>query len=633
MNMTSSTTSEVSNASSAVLRSILADVATPRWLCETHRYLAVKSQFVLYGNIRDCVAYRIGPDFYDLRTITEALVDTLSLAGYEHFFLVDPIHGVTILTPTQAEDETAHVTSTASWAKKVAGDLPLDFAATDNGRRSAAEAAFPLAVEFAERIAYDRSARSAVFFNYLMGTTDGGQTRDSHSFIRSLIASYEAKPSAWFNPLFWLTDRENDLPPWFSIGNPRIRVLSVTKPDKLVRTTVARSLLQSVPGYTDLDVPAREDAVAEFTAQTDGMVLNDLALIAHFCTDQGLAAGKIGDAARSYKLGSIEDPWARMGKADLARTEARVYDRVRGQAAAITKTLDIVRRAIKGLSGAQGGKGNTKPKGVLFFAGPTGVGKTELAKSLTEGLFGDERSYIRFDMSEFNHEHADQRLIGAPPGYIGFEAGGELTDAVRERPCSVILFDEIEKAHGRILDKFLQILDDGQLTSAKGDRVYFSDALIIFTSNLGITREVTAELPYTELEETIRRGVAKYFKEELRRPELLNRIGDNIVVFDFVRPDVAEKILDKMIANVVARMKDAQDVRVIVGDAVRATLLERATADLTNGGRGVGNLLEAMLINPLGRVLWDLDAKPGQTVRLTALFIVDGVPNLRADIT
>ena len=614
----------------ARLASLLADDATPRWLRETHRYLAVKSQFVLYGNIRDTVAFRVGDQLYDLRTITEALHDTLALVGYEHFFVVDPIRGVSILTPTDAPDERAHFTRTKSWAAELIGDLPLTFHIAADGKRCAAEAAFPAAVEFAERIAYARSAKAAIFFNYLMGTTDGGQSRDSHSFIRSLIASYEAKPTEWFNPLFWLTDRENDLPAWFSLGNPRIRSLSVAKPDKLVRGTVAASLLQSVPGYDDLSADQRSEAIAEFTAQTDGMALNDLALIAHFATDQGLTAGKIGDAARSYKLGSIDDPWARMGKVDLDRAESRIRDRVRGQAAAITKTLDIVRRAIKGLSGAQGGKSNSRPKGVLFFAGPTGVGKTELAKSLTEGLFGDERAYIRFDMSEFNHEHADQRLIGAPPGYIGFEAGGELTEAIRERPCSIVLFDEIEKAHGKILDKFLQILDDGQLTSAKGERVYFSDALIIFTSNLGITREVTAALAYDELEETIRRGVTKYFKDELRRPELLNRIGDNVVVFDFVRPDVAAQILDTMLANVVTRMHDAQGVRVVVSDSVRATLYERATADLSNGGRGIGNLLEAMLINPLGRTLWDLEAKPGQTVHLLALEVTGGVPRLTA---
>ena len=145
--------------------------------------------------------------------------------------------------------------------------------------------------------------------------------------------------------------------------------------------------------------------------------------------------------------------------------------------------LDIVKRAVTGIG--QSPRGG-RPRGVAFLAGPTGVGKTELAKTITSLLFGDESAYIRFDMSEFSAEHADQRLIGAPPGYVGYDVGGELTNAIREKPFSVVLFDEIEKAHPRILDKFLQVLDDGVLTSGRGDRVYFSEAFIVFTSNLGI---------------------------------------------------------------------------------------------------------------------------------------------------
>ena len=140
--------------------------------------------------------------------------------------------------------------------------------------------------------------------------------------------------------------------------------------------------------------------------------------------------------------------------------------------------LDIIKRAVMGVGAPRRGG---RPRGVAFLAGPTGVGKTELAKTITSLLFGDESAYIRFDMSEFSAEHSDQRLIGAPPGYLGYDVGGGLTNAIREKPFSLLLFDEIEKAHPRILDKFLQILDDGVLTSGRGDRVYFSEALIVFT--------------------------------------------------------------------------------------------------------------------------------------------------------
>jgi len=154
-------------------------------------------------------------------------------------------------------------------------------------------------------------------------------------------------------------------------------------------------------------------------------------------------------------------------------------------------------------------------------------------------------------MSEFSAEHADQRLIGAPPGYVGYDMGGELTNAIREKPFSVVLFDEIEKAHPRILDKFLQILDDGVLTSGRGDRVYFSEALIIFTSNLGIYRQddsgerVPNVLPgeaFEQVQDKVLSEIERHFKLVLNRPEILNRIGENVIVFDFIRPDIAEQI-------------------------------------------------------------------------------------------
>ena len=614
----------------ARLARILGDDVTPRWLRELHSYLAVKSQFVLYGNVRDRVAIPVGAETYDLRSVTEAIVDTLALRGYEHVCTVDPVHGVTLLAPTDVADEEAHLRSTILWAEGLGRGLINEFSHEESSGRTRAIAPFPSAVEFAERVAHDRSVRAAVLFDYLMGTQNFG------AFVRALIASYEAQPDRWFNPILWLADRENDLPAWLSLGNPRVRVLSVTRPDKLVRRTIASSLLRGIRGYDAMSADQQSRVVDEFTLQTDGMTLNDLSLITNFCADRGLDASRIAEGARSYKLGIIENPWARMGRRELMHAETRMRERVCGQEPAVTKTLDIIRRALKGLSGAQhGGSISAKPKGVLFFAGPTGVGKTELAKSLTEGLFGDERSYIRFDMSEFNHEHADQRLIGAPPGYIGFDAGGELTDAVRERPCSVILFDEIEKAHGRILDKFLQILDEGQLTSGKGERVYFSDTIIIFTSNLGITSDLEHErgtISYADLEERIRRGVTRYFKEELARPELLNRIGDNIVVFNFIAPDVADQILDKMLRNITARIAKTQNIELTIDDAVRADLSARIKSDLSNGGRGIGNVLESLLINPLGRVLWDLDVAEGAAIRLTQLAFEGGVPVLQAEL-
>src|SRR5206468_8696984 len=218
---------------------------------------------------------------------------------------------------------------------------------------------------------------------------------------------------------------------------------------------------------------------------TEGLLLVDMQAIAQLARTEGVGYSAIADAVRRYKVGVTEDPWRKIDRDKISTASEFVRRRVKGQQHAVVHMLDIVKRAVTGVGAPRRG---SRPRGVAFLAGPTGVGKTELAKTITSLLFGDESAYIRFDMSEFSAEHADQRLIGAPPGYVGYDVGGELTNAVREKPFSVVLFDEIEKAHPRILDKFLQVLDDGVLTSGRGDRVYFSETFIIFTSNLGISR-------------------------------------------------------------------------------------------------------------------------------------------------
>jgi len=228
-------------------------------------------------------------------------------------------------------------------------------------------------------------------------------------------------------------------------------------------------------------------------------------------------------------------------------------------------------------------------------------------------------------MSEFSQEHADQRLLGAPPGYVGYEGGGELTNAIRQRPFAVVLFDEIEKAHPKIMDIFLQLLDDGRLTSGRGETVYFSETLIVFTSNLGVyemtpdgrkIQRVTPDMPYEKIQEKLLEAIQDHFKYKLGRPEILNRIGENIVVFDFIRPQHAEKILQKMLRNICLKLEDERRISLQIAPYVEKRLLEEVSRDLSMGGRGIGNKLEKLFINPLAELLFELSPSEGQTVHI-----------------
>jgi ATP-dependent Clp protease ATP-binding subunit ClpA len=356
---------------------------------------------------------------------------------------------------------------------------------------------------------------------------------------------------------------------------------------------------------------------------------------------EGLRLEQISDAIRGYKLGIVENPWSKVSKEKINNGIEILENRVKGQRQAVVKALDVIKRAYIGLSGAQHSKSLGKPKGVLFFAGPTGVGKTELAKAITELIFGSEQNYIRFDMSEFNHEHSDQRLIGAPPGYVGYEAGGELTNAVKQNPFSVILFDEIEKAHPKILDKFLQILEDGRLTDGRGETVYFSETLIIFTSNLGVyaTDEfgnkiplVLPNEPYEIVRERILKSIEDFFKFQIGRPEILNRIGENIIVFDFIRPEFANQIFDKMLNNIISKLWEDKKITLKLDDSAYENLREECTKDLSMGGRGIGNKLEEIFVNPLSREIFERDVKEGDIFLIHDIILENNIWKVTGEI-
>ena len=405
----------------------------------------------------------------------------------------------------------------------------------------------------------------------------------------------------------------------------------MAKPDTQARRAIAPNLLQALDGECD------DEVVDEFVDGTEGMLLRDLQSIVQLGINERIGQRRIRDAVRHFKVGVVDDPWKKIDREKIDNAEEFFRQRVKGQDGAGTHILDVVKRAMTGVGGT---KRDGRPRGFALFAGPTGVGKTELAKTVTELLFGDENSYIRFDMSEFGTEHADQRLVGAPPGYVGYDQGGQLTNAIREKPHAVVLFDEIEKAHPKLLNLFLQVLDDGVLTSGRGDRVYFSEAIIIFTSNLGITKSgpdgqridnVTPDNEYTIVEENVRTEIERHFKFTLGRPEILNRFGENIIVFDFIREEVGREIFESMFSSILDGMAD-EGIQVDVVDDVHAALKEVCLADLSNGGRGIRNQLEAHFVNPLSRAVFDGGFLAGASVCVSSIDLT-GVTSVELEST
>lgn len=582
----------------------------PRWLRDLLRFIPLKSQFVLSGNVKDLQTQEVAPGVVIATPLVSVLAAELAHAGFAQTVIYDPVGGFRVAdVPGASCDKDEVLRSVGLVPANGAAPGGVDLLAATLARVVPGEGApTALVVDFASR---------------LIGRSDALQAAEQQLFTRALVLSQTApsrpvgiNKAPLYNTVIWIVDKEGDLPDWLIIDNPRLRHIPVSRPDRVARRAVVPSLLRILPGGREAAPDVLAEAEDDLVDETEGLLLLDLQAIAELGRVEGLRITAVSDAVRRYKVGVTEDPWRKIERAKIAAGAEFIRQRVIGQDHAVTHMLDIVKRAATGISGSRRGG---RPRGVAFLAGPTGVGKTELAKTITELLFGDESAYIRFDMSEFSAEHADQRLVGAPPGYVGYDVGGELTNAIREKPFSVVLFDEIEKAHPRILDKFLQVLDDGVLTSGRGDRVYFSEALIVFTSNLGIystdaiggrSQNVSAEEPFEAVRFKVRQEIDTHFKLVLNRPEILNRIGENIIVFDFIRPDVAVRIFDHMISGALASVRDA-GYEVTLDAVVQDRLRSICLADLSNGGRGVRNQLEAHFINPLARALFEQDPTAG----------------------
>ncbi|MGH3337153.1 MAG: AAA family ATPase, partial [Nocardioides sp.] len=287
----------------------------------------------------------------------------------------------------------------------------------------------------------------------------------------------------------------------------------------------------------------------------------------------------------------------------LMRLEEQLHERVVGQDEAVEAVAEAIRRARAGLSDPN------RPIGSFLFLGPTGVGKTELARTLAEALFGEEAAMVRIDMSEFQERHTVSRLVGAPPGYVGYEEAGQLTEQIRRRPYSVLLLDEIEKAHADVFNILLQILDDGRLTDAQGRTVDFKQTVIIMTSNMGAER-IQAHTRRDESFEELKEDMLQVVRHNLR-PEFVNRI-DEIIVF---RALAREQIVDiaRLLLERTTRRLRAQDIEVEFTDEAVELIAEEGF-DPEFGARPLRRTIQRRVDNELSRMVLSGSLEPGDKV-------------------
>ena len=331
-------------------------------------------------------------------------------------------------------------------------------------------------------------------------------------------------------------------------------------------------------------------------------------------TDKGKSRSMVHESVTTEHVASVVARWTgipvekmlQSEREKLSQMEGHIEQRVVGQGRALEVVSNAVRRARTGLSDSQ------KPIGCFLFVGPTGVGKTELTKALAEFLFDDESSVARFDMSEYMEQHSVARLIGAPPGYIGYEEGGVLSESIRRRPYQVVLFDEIEKAHPDIFNVLLQVLDDARLTDGQGRTIDFKNTIIILTSNIG--SQLLAENIDTRETASINEKVINEVKNSFK-PEFLNRI-DEIVLFDRLSRDDIDKIINIQIDSLKQRLS-VQNLELQINEEALNWLGEKSF-DRTYGARPLKRIIQKFIENPIAKLILENKILPGEVIEFTS---------------
>ena len=602
----------------------MADKELNLWLERFSRDIGYKSSVIVFGNTVDIMLNPKNFGKYD--SVINTLISYVRDKGFKRVVKWDRVEGI----DHSVSDKIAEISSATPKESRAdeydLGGFNVEDDTTLKGMSyKSPDEFFPYMLNIIKN-GHNKTAFILDYSDYIFGNANSLSEKE-REYLAILGKALEASQSYNMfdssfadigNVVIVVAHNNAMIPPAFYLNNSMVSSVRVPMPGHNERehfVDTNRACLNITQ-----DIVADKNAKDDLIDALDGFSLKDIAQMMKL-SRQMTEKMSFEKLINLFKYGEKVSPWEELSKDKIERIEEELGKRVKGQDAAISKVKDVIVRAYTGFSGLQHSLKQKKPKGTLFFVGPTGVGKTELAKSLADFVFGDENACIRFDMSEYNHEHSDQRLVGAPPGYVGYEAGGQLTNAVKEKPFCVLLFDEIEKAHGRILDKFLQILEDGRLTDGKGETVYFSEAIIIFTSNIGAA-EVDFNMAPKEVKKKFVEKVQKHFIEELGRPELLNRIGDNIVVFNFIDdPKVFTQIAKLKFKIIKDFVEERYGAQIIFEneDEIFASIGKKAGKQ--NGGRGLLNVMETVIINPLSEFIFErLDLLRNRQIVIKPMF-------------
>lgn len=578
------------------------------WLESLDRQLVRAKHVLIHGNTSDLALYsgmtsraaQSGCTTFD-DTLHRYLID-VGFSLVLHFNIAD---GLQLADPSMADNFQRAYAARPGAAEGQRYDNQLNVAGDAAG-----------AVENARRLLRQDRVSCAVVMHFadkLVGDAQHQGPDESQILVRLMHAMHGARfasnQTGLRNTFIGVASQLTAVPGWLYVDNPRIALVPASRPNARERRHWIGTRLPDFHCAADLPQERSEDLVRELADRTDGMSLFDISLLPRVSHAEQIPLDSPHELVRAARFGKKEDPWRELDPKRLDAAAQLLGARVKGQQTAIGQVVSTLHQAFVGIglgsSRAHGGP----PKGVFFFVGPTGVGKTELAKSIAELVFGDDDRMKVFDMAEYQLEQAGDRLAGSPPGFVGYEQGGQLTNHVLAEPFSVILFDEMEKAHASVNDKFLGILEEGRLTDGRGMTAYFDQSILVFTSNIGSDRlmdrlrsKPEEQPPYEELRTLYMQSVEDHFTKKFGRPELLGRFGDNVIVFDMLRPELVAQLCGKFLAELEENALRQRQVNLQIDNASVGAYLTRRMREpenLTLGGRRVRELIKTAVVRPL----------------------------------
>ncbi len=458
-------------------------------------------------------------------------------------------------------------------------------------------------------------------------TTDQIMTQKDHKAFATLKTVMNNNTNNSKHRLVFLNERSSDIPSFIIDYNPYSKKILVPKPDQVQRSAFL-SFLFSNRSFTQNEITTISQSAEDLTLKEIRRSLDTIDV--NKCT-----TGDIAKQIRLFRYGFSEDPWSNVDMEKIDNAEEILGEYVFGQEQAIKSVVQEIEYATSGFSLALQEDGRTSPRGIMFFGGLSGTGKTELAQAIARLIFGSADSMIRFDMGEYNQPHSAERLTGAPPGYVGHDAGGQLTEAVKAHPYCLLLFDEIEKADSAVMNKFLSILDDGRLTDGKGETVSFENTIIIFTSNLG-AEEASKETDPECVKQIISKAVREYCVHEIGKPELYSRLAGSIIAFnpldDAIKKKIIKSQMEKPIKDIKEQLGICLEITPEFFDKFYKFIEENNDDDKFPGGRGMKKMIHLYFRRPLASFSRRNRCKDGDTIIVKDFAIDEDIVKIIGDV-